>query len=301
MKNLSKFKLLTLLFLTIALSCSSDSEDNTPPPEDETPSPIQVVTYATLVNAKDALAIDVSGNLYASNYFQDYVRKIGTDQSVSTFLNNQDGAAGMVFDSDGSMFLARYESSDILKIPFDGSSSEIYATDITGPIALDFDSNGNLYTNNNTITRITKFGTDGNISNITSGFPNSSSLVLDNNDNIYISDYNSGVIKKIEAVTNTETIFTTLPVSNDGGIAYIIFADGYFYATSASDHVVFMIDANGSSSIITGTQELAGNVDGNGNDALLNGPIGIVASADGRTLYVAHSGKIVEITGFRED
>jgi len=62
-----------------------------------------------------------------------------------------------------------------------------------------------------------------------------------------------------------------------------------------------MIDANGSSSIIAGNQEVNGNVDGNGNDALLNGPIGIVSSPDGRTLYVAHSNKIVEITGFRED
>ena len=119
------------------------------------PSPIEVTTYATSVNAKDALIFDESGNLYASNYFQNYVRKIDTNQSVSTFLSNQNGPAGMVFDSSGAMFLARYNSSDILKISSNGSSSEVFTSGIIGPIALDFDSSGNLYTNNNTRPSIT--------------------------------------------------------------------------------------------------------------------------------------------------
>jgi len=190
MKTLLKFKFVILLFLTVALSCSSDSGDETSSPEEE-PSPIQVSTYATSVNAKDALAIDAAGNLYASNYFQSYVRKIDTNQSVSTFKDNQDGAAGMVFDSDGSMYLARYNESDIIKFSFNGSSPEIYAVDVIGTIALDFDSTGNLYTNNNTISRISKIDVNGVLTGITSGTPSNSSLTLDDDDNIYITDYNS--------------------------------------------------------------------------------------------------------------
>lgn len=266
------------------------------------PSLVQVSTYATSVFAGDGLAIDSSENLYATNYWDDIVYKIDTNQTVTIFSNNHDGAAGMVLDSNDNIYLARYEAFDIVKLDSDGNTIEVVANQIAAPIALDFDSNGNIYTNNNVNNAITKIDPQGNKTIIPVGIYNNSSVTIDDNDNIYVSDYDSGIIKRIDAVTNEETTFANLPLNNGSGIGFIIYSDGYFYATSIGDNTVLMIDSDGVSEIIAGLQGIEGQTDGNGDVATLTSPNAIVASEDGRTLYiVSGEGSVRKIEGFRED
>ncbi len=278
------------------LNCSSDDSIDTSPTAQ--PSSVQVVTIATL-NAADGLVLDQSGNIYASNYGSDIVYKIDTSNSVTTFINNQDGAAGMVYDDQGFMYLARYESADIVKISADGNTVEIYASAVPAPIALDLDSEGNLYTNNNVNSAITKIDTNGNKTSMSISLFNNSSLTIDDNDNIYVSDYDSGKIIKIDANTNQESTFANLPIS--GGVGYIVYSNGNFYATTITDQLIFKINLNGAYEVIAGIQSQAGVQDGSGNVATFNRPIGIVATPNGETLYVAQnggSGAIRMITGF---
>ncbi|WP_223032227.1 DUF11 domain-containing protein [Hanstruepera marina] len=266
------------------------------------PSLVQVSTYATSVFAGDGLAIDSSGNLYATNYWNDIVYKIDTNQSVTIFSNNHDGAAGMVLDSNDNIYLARYEAFDIVKLDSEGNTIEVVANEIAAPIAVDFDSNGNIYTNNNVNNAITKIDPQGNKTIIPVGIYNNSSLTIDDDDNIYVSDYNSGIIKKIDAITNQQSTFVNLPLNNGSGIGFIIYSDGYFYATSIGDNTVLMIDSDGTSEIIAGLQGVEGHTDGNGDVATLTSPNAIVASEDGRTLYiVSGEGSVRKIEGFRED
>ena len=293
-----KLKLnLYLLVLFLLLNCSSDDQgsDTVNPIE---ASNVQVSTIATL-NAADGLAIDEDGNLFASNYGLDRIYKIDANNNVSTYIVNQNGAAGMVFDELGFMYLARYDWADIVKVSNDGSTVEIYASNVAAPIGLDFDSQGNLYTNNNVNNAITKIDTEGDKHPIPISIFSNSSVTLDDDDNIYVSDYDSGRIIKIDADTSKESIFANLPIS--GGVGYVLYANGNFYATAIADQLLFKIDMNGSYEIIAGIQHQTGVQDGNGNTATFHNPIGIAISADGETLYVAQnggSGAIRMITGF---
>ena len=99
------------------------------------------------------------------------------------------------------------------------------------------------YTNNNYNNALTSINQNG-VKNVlhTSSF-NNSSLTIDDNDNIYVSDYNSGVIKKIDAQSQSESTFTNLPIVT-GGVGFIIYSQGYFFASAIRDNVIYMIDEN---------------------------------------------------------
>lgn len=265
------------------------------------PSTVEVTTLAIL-KAADALALDSQGLLYAANYGQSKVYTIESDGSFSTFLSNQPGAAGITFDSVGNFYLARYESADIIKRDANTGSIEVFASSVAAPIALDFDSRQNLYTNNNVNNFITRISPEGNKEIIDVAVFNNSSLAIDEEDNIYVSDYASGVITKIDAATNAQSVFVNIPVVS-GGIAFIIYSKAYFYATALADGTIYQIDKDGNVKLIAGISSVTGTTDGNGNTATFDQPIGIIASEDGNTLYVAQnggSGAIRVITGFND-
>ncbi len=275
-----------------------DSEDDQAKVETfpKEPSKVEILTYAS-IDAGDGLEIDEDGNLYATNYNKHIVYKIDLDKKITTFASNQLGAAGMVFDGSGNLYVARYSSSQIGKISPDGNTITTYSNGVAAPIAVDFDSQGNLYTNNNVNNAITKIDVDGSKTIIAVGVFNNSSLTIDANDNIYVSDYESGLIKKVDATTNAETTFANL---SNTGVSFIIYSEGFFYATGIDDHVIYMIDGNGKFEIIAGVKGKSGSTDGNGDKATLTKPNAIVASSDGKTLYVAAGGDIRVITGFRD-
>lgn len=261
------------------------------------PSKVIIETYAS-ISAGDGLSVDEEGNVYVTNFIDDKVYKIDLNKEITTFASNQDGAAGMVFDDSGNMFVARYSSSEIGQISPDGSSISTFATGVAAPIAVDFDSNGNLYANNNVNNAITRIDADGNKTIISTSIFNNSSLTIDDQDNIYVSDYTTGRIMKIDPSTNIETTFANL---RNSGLGFIIYSNDFFYATGIDDHVIYMIDRNGNSEIIAGKTGISGNEDGNGDVATFTKPNAIGATADGRTLYVSGGGKVRVITGFRED
>lgn len=264
------------------------------------PSEVNVTTYAVVLGA-DGLTMDSEGNLYAANYALSTVYKIDKQKTVSTFLENQPGAAGMDLDDNGNLYLATYSTNQISKISLDDNTSEVYAGSVAAPIGLAFDSDGNLWTNNNVNSAVTKIDSEGNKTVITIDIYNNSSLTVDNNDHIYVSDYGSGRIIKIDSQTGDQSQFTSLPL-NSGGVGFVLYADGYFYATAIADGVIFMIDVEGNAEIIAGKQGASGDKDGDGNQARFDRPLGIVASEDGQTLYVAQqggAGVIRVITGFR--
>lgn len=308
---MKELKLVSFLILSAFLvNCSSgDSEPEPnsnptpeiPDPPAVDPSPVQVSTFFN-INAADALTLDDNGNLFATNYGTDIVYRITPDRNISTFASNQLGAAGMDFDSEGFLYLARYDVADIAKISPDGSEITQFAAAVPGPIAVEFDSQGNLFVNNNVNSAYTKIDPDGNKTRVTISSVNNSSLTLDDDDNIYISDYTTGIIHKVDAETGDQTVFANLPVT--GGVGYITYSNDYFFATSLTDHQIFMIDMNGSVEVIAGQRGVTGTRNGSGDVATFHNPIGIVASSDGNTLFVAQnggSGAIRMITGFRTD
>lgn len=311
------------LFITMSVNNSGDHDitsqviasespdlDSTPgnndPNEDDqvtllitpkVPSNVRVETYA-FISAGDGLEVDIEGNIYATNYVENLVYKIDLEKNMSTFASNQAGAAGMVFDESGNLLVARYSSSAIGQISPDGNSISTFATGVAAPIGVDFDSKGNLYANNNVSNAITRIDSNGNKTVIGISIYNNSSLTVDDQDNIYVSDYDSGVINKINPSTRNEATFTNL---NNSGVGFIIYSDGFFYATGIDNHVIYMIDDDGNYEIIAGKEGVSGSLDGCGDVATFTKPNAITATADGSTLYVSGGGQIRVITGFREN
>lgn len=245
------------------------------------------VSTCAIINAGDGLTIDASGNLFAANYAQSKVFKIGSDGSINTFLSNQPGAAGMVFNNQGILFLARYTNNDIVRVNSTGSVLGAFASGVGGTISLDFDSKGRLYTNNNYNLALTRIDLSGNKKIIATKTHNNSSLTIDDNDNIYVSDYDSGIIRKLDADTYNESVFTTLPVQ---AIGFIIHSHGTLFASGIKDNVIFKIDLKGNYEKIAGTKGVAGISDGKGDEATFDKPNGMVTSSDGKTLFVAQQG-----------
>lgn len=288
----------TILTILLFISCKSSSIETTteiPDPIEDPITSITVNTY-TVLRAPDGITIDKHGNLYAASYRDSQVFKIDTTTKIATYMTEQSGAAGMIFDENGVLHLARYNSGDIVRVTESGEVLDTVATKILGPIAMDFDDEGNLYVNNNVGLFITVIDKEGNQKKyVEHGIYNSSSLILDDAGNVYLSSYDNGKILKIDATDQSISTFVDLSIQ---GVGFIIYAQDYFYVTAIKDELIYKISMDGKSEILAGTGS-AGHKDGNGKSAWFNGPNGIVLSEDGKTLYVAESGGYIRtITNF---
>ncbi len=285
-----------IIFASILIACSnySSSEDELPDISNPEPSKI-LVTTLTNIEAFDAIDFGSDGYLYAANYSKDIVYKIDKNGNQEVFASNQDGAAGIDFDSLGNMYLARYDASDIVVISSSGELKSIYENELYGPIGVELDADGNLFVSNHLAFFVSKIDTEGKLTRLAiPNFPNSSSLTLDHSGNIYVTSYVDGRIIKIDSETGAVSNFISLPVS---GLGYITYANNELYATNIIGNLVYRITMSGSFEIIVGTGE-AGYKDGPGNFAKLTRPLGITTNLAGDTLYVADSKTIRIITNF---
>lgn len=293
------------------ISCSVQDPDSQPGnglhAEDDqdsaSTSPVaQALTVTTLavLNAADALAVGPDGRLYASSYGTNRIFVVDPEGGFMTHSGNHPGAAGVAFDAAGNLYLARYTNRDIVKRTGASGPFEPFVTGVDGPIALAFDSSGNLFTNNNYSNFITKIAATGDKTTMRIGVFNNSSLAIDTQDSIYISDYESGDITKTDATTGEESLFASIPLST-GGVGYITYFRGHLYATATAEGTIYVIDAQGNVDLLAGLPGVSGVMDGDADTATFANPIGIAASRDGRTLYVAQNegdGAIRMITGF---
>lgn len=275
----------------------SEDDQDSASTRPQLPEPEIIVSTLATVTAFDALAYSPDGHIFASSYGYSKVYKLDTNGNVETFLTAQPGAAGVAFDNSGLMYLARYSSADIVNVNSSGSSVNPFSTGIPNPIALEFDGNGYLYTNNNYNYFITKIDVSGNKSAIPTSLLNNSSLAIDDNNDIYISDYNSGIIKKIDGQSQAESTFCNLPLQS-GGVGYVIYHNGFFYASAITDHQIYRIDQNGNYEVLAGIKGNSGFNDGPKQFARFFKPIGLAISEDGKTLYVGQTDKIRVIKGF---
>ncbi len=199
-------------------------------------------------NHPNDLAFDKSGNLFVSDLGNNVIRKITSLGEVSTFAGNGSagavdgllttasfsGPAGMVFDSDGNLFIADYGNNKIRKITRQGDVStgdvstyagtgnaatqngSLLAASINGPIGLRLDNAGIMYVaeaDGNTIRKISASGmvstlagqADAGSTNATgtdAKFDYPTALAMKANGEIYIaSDPSSGVAQGIRVMT----------------------------------------------------------------------------------------------------
>lgn len=235
------------------------------------------------------LAIDAQGNMYVSDTFNNRIRKIAPDGTVSTLAGNGtpgyvNGAAtdaefygpqGLAVDAQGNVFVADFGNNVIRKITPDGTVSTFAGNtnagyvngaatvaEFSSPVGIAIDKTGILYVadqNNNMIRKITADGVVSLIAGTkTAGYVN--------------------------AQVNTSTGFTA-SFNHPGGIA--VDANGNLIIADGGNNAIRKITPGGLVTTVGG---------GPVQSALLGYPRGIAIDASGNFFITDEAGRILELT-----
>jgi sugar lactone lactonase YvrE len=299
------------------------------------------------------IAADSSGNLYLTEESNHSIRKISALGVVSTLAGgsgvsgsaNGTGAAaqfnkphGIAVDSSGVLFVADKDNHTIRKITsagevttFAGSAGAAGSTDDVGgaarfnaPVALAFDSLGNLFVAEQANHIIRKILPDGTVStyagNAANGaglpvpgpkanarFSNPYGLAIDSQNNIFVADYFNHVIQKIAADGTVSTFAgsanTADSINGVGGAARFnqpnsiaVDANDNLYVSDDDGRIVRKITPGAAVTTLAGTSNLTGSDDGTGSDARFLYSWGLVVSDNVLVAADASNNNIRKIT-----
>jgi sugar lactone lactonase YvrE len=140
----------------------------------------------------ETMVFDSSGNLFVSNGSAKTIKKITPSGVKTTFASGVD-VVGMAFDAFGNLFVSQ-KSKDtdasegiILEFAPDGSS-KVFASNLTKPQGLAFDSLGNLYVADPVHDAILKISPDGRRTTFASKISQPHRLAFDRFGNLYVTD-----------------------------------------------------------------------------------------------------------------
>lgn len=296
------------------------------------------------------LAINSNGDFIVSDRIGHRLRKIDiATNEVSIYAGNgsadlKDGAllqaqfgepSGMIYDTNGNLFVADYRNNSIRKITTAGDVSTFAGSKIEGlvdgvgnaakfttPTGLTIDANNNLFVvdnGNNCIRKITITGnvttfagskSSGLVNGIAAKFDSPTGIAIDANSNLYVADNGNNCIRKITSDGTVSTFAggnnTNSGLVNATGIAarfknpmdLVIDGFGNIFVTDFNNNAIRKITADGVVTTIAGSSTgTAGSQDGNGASATFKQPCGIVIDKNG-ILYVADEGnnKIRKLT-----
>ncbi|WP_051313084.1 SMP-30/gluconolactonase/LRE family protein [Sporocytophaga myxococcoides] len=234
------------------------------------------------------IAIDANGNLFVADYYNDKIRKITPDGTVSTFAGSTDGR------TNGDLSVAKFSN----------------------PYGIAIDAEGNMYIGeegNNVIRKISKEGIvstyagtggigdkDGNATS--ANFYNPHGIAVDAAGNVYVADIRNHKIRKVTQQGIVSTI---------GGIGYARSVDGTVPnvrfksptgVTINEQGIIYIADEikirkltpAGVATTLAGSDKY-GSSDGTGAEATFNDIKGITIDAIGN-LFVTDDHKIRKIT-----
>ena len=232
-------------------------------------------------NSPTGIAADAAGNLYVSDAFNDTIRKIAVDGTVSTLA----GTPGQFGSVDGTGAAARFNS----------------------PYGLAVDAAGNVYVadrGNHVVRKITgagvvttfagSAGSAGSADGAGSAarFNNPYGLTFDGEGNLVVADRGNQTVRKISPAGVVSTFAGSPGVagsadgngsaarfSNPSGIAYD--GTGNFYLADTANHTIRKIAADGSVTTLAGTAGSSGTTSGTGAAARFAFPVGVVVGPTG--------------------
>jgi streptogramin lyase len=236
------------------------------------------------------MAIDAQGNIYISDTFNNRIRKMAPDGTVTTIAGNGasgyiDGAAadaefyapaGLTLDGQGNIFVADYGNNVIRKVAPDGTVST-YAGNgfaafvdgaaykvaaFNGPAGVALDSKGNLFVadqNNNMIRKITPTGGVSLVAGITTG------------------GYVNLQVDSVKAAWGAFSHPCAIAMGPDGNL----------YIADRGNSAIRMITPGGNITTVAG---------GPSQTTLIGLPAGLSLDAQGDVFITDESGRVIELT-----
>ena len=193
-------------------------------------------TFTSLA-VPETMVFDSSGNLFVSNGAAKTIKKITPSGVKSTFASDVD-VVGMAFDAFGNLFVSQ-KSKDadasegvILEFAPDGSR-KVFASNLTKPQGLAFDSLGNLYVADPVHDAILKISPDGRQTTFASGIGHPHRLAFDAVGNLFVTDpaansiseiSPSGVVSTFAVNTSTTDLVNELAFDSNDNL-FVTFDD----------------------------------------------------------------------------
>ena len=243
-------------------------------------------TAASFANPT-GMTMDASGNLFVADFGNQIIRKITPSGEVSIFA----GTNGVRGNVNGTGTDARF----------------------SGPISMAIDASGNLYVAeivNNLIRKITPagevstfagsgFGTPADGTGTDAGFNGPNAIDIDASGNLYVTEQNSHLVRKITPAGVVTTIAGTGSAgANDGTgtsasfntpFDVLVDGSGNLLISEYGNHTIRKITPSGVVTTIAGSSLIPGSDNGAGTAASFNGPIGLAMNAAGE-VFVADQG-----------
>jgi len=231
-------------------------------------------------NNPQSVAVDTSGNVFVADTSNHTIRKITPGGLVTTLA----GLAQTPGNDDGVGSSARFNN----------------------PGGVGVDLLGNVYvadSDNNTVRKISQEGVvttlagcagctmagsqDG--TNWEARFSNPQGVAADSSGNVYVTDWNSALVRKITPTGVVTTLNSGRPNPFISLRSVAVDASSNVYVADSVVQAIFSISPAGAITALAGQGGLNGSDDGTGNQALFYTPRGVAVDALGN-VYVADYG-----------
>jgi sugar lactone lactonase YvrE len=259
----------------------------------------------------DALIVDSLGNIYGSDFGVSStggssVYKIDTTGVITTFSTGYSSCNGLTFDHDGKLYVVDFTSAQqnhqVYKLDNLGNKTA-YGPKVSGASGIIFDPNSDtLYISqySGASNSISKLAPNGTVSLYCSHnqLNGPVGMAFDDSNNLYVANFTDGEIYKVTHGGDSLSFIAKVPNSGSWGIGFMIFANGYLYATAIGKHKIYEISTSGNMTEFAGTGN-AGTTDGEAHLAEFNRPNGIATNWDQDKIYISDytTKNIREITG----
>lgn len=271
------------------------------------------------------IALDTSGNLYIADYGNSSIRKVTPAGVVTSPYTQFSSPNAIAADGSNNLYVADPGSNTIRKIVISSGTVTTLAssTVFNSPEGIAVDSSGNIYvadTGNNIIRKITSGGTVSTLAGKsgTAGyhdatgtaalFNNPTSVAVDSSGNVYVTDFNNFVIRKITSSGVVTTLAGQAGIGGymDGPNGKALFnapnglamdASNNLYvtdslipftdSTNAGNNLIRKITSAGVVSTVAGDAGITGSNDGTGAAAQFYSVQAIGINNTTGTLYIA--------------